>query len=34
MTLGVWNIPFPADGAVVVPTVVVAPLVGFDPDGY
>lgn len=31
---GLWNIPFPADGAVVVPTVVVAPLVGFDPDGY
>lgn len=31
---GVWNIPFPADGAVVEPTVVVAPLVGFDPQGY
>ena len=27
---GVWNIPFPADGPVVVPTVVIAPLVGFD----
>lgn len=31
---GVWNIPFPADGAVVVPTVVIAPLVGFDAGCY
>jgi 5,10-methenyltetrahydrofolate synthetase len=31
---GVWNIPVPADGAEVTPTVVLAPLVGFDPDGY
>jgi 5,10-methenyltetrahydrofolate synthetase len=31
---GVWNIPFPADGAAVVPTVLIAPLVGFDPAGY
>jgi 5-formyltetrahydrofolate cyclo-ligase len=31
---GVWHIPFPADGAAVVPTVVIAPLVGFDPAGY
>jgi 5-formyltetrahydrofolate cyclo-ligase len=31
---GVWNIPFPADGAAVVPMVVIAPLVGFDPAGY
>jgi 5-formyltetrahydrofolate cyclo-ligase len=31
---GVWNIPFPAEGAAVVPTVVIAPLVGFDPAGY
>ncbi|MGE0767491.1 MAG: 5-formyltetrahydrofolate cyclo-ligase [Hyphomicrobiaceae bacterium] len=31
---GVWNIPFPADGAVVAPNVVLAPLVGFDADGY
>ena len=31
---GVWNIPFPADGDVVTPSVVVAPLVGFDPAGY
>jgi 5-formyltetrahydrofolate cyclo-ligase len=31
---GVWNIPFPADGPIVVPTIVIAPLVGFDGDGY
>lgn len=31
---GIWNIPFPADGATVVPTVVIAPLVGFDAAGY
>jgi 5,10-methenyltetrahydrofolate synthetase len=31
---GVWNIPFPADGAAMVPTVVIAPMVGFDPAGY
>lgn len=31
---GVWNIPFPADGAEVTPTVVIAPLVGFDPACY
>jgi 5-formyltetrahydrofolate cyclo-ligase len=31
---GVWNIPFPADGAIVVPTVMIAPLVGFDPNCY
>lgn len=31
---GVWNIPFPADGAVVAPTVVIAPLVGFDGAGF
>ena len=27
---GVWNIPFPADGAIVAPTIVIAPLVGYD----
>ena len=27
---GLWKIPYPADGAEVVPTVVIAPLVGFD----
>ena len=31
---GVWNIPVPADGAAVSPTVVIAPLVGFDSDAY
>jgi hypothetical protein len=27
---GVWNIPFPPDGAEVAPDVVIAPVVGFD----
>jgi 5-formyltetrahydrofolate cyclo-ligase len=31
---GLWNIPYPADGATIVPTVVIAPLVGFDPHCY
>jgi len=31
---GVWKIPFPADGAVVVPEVAIAPLVGFDRECY
>lgn len=31
---GVWNIPVPADGAVLVPDIVIAPLVGFDPGFY
>jgi 5,10-methenyltetrahydrofolate synthetase len=31
---GVWNIPFPADGAIVQPTIVIAPLVGFDRACY
>lgn len=31
---GIWNIPYPAQGAVVVPDVVVAPLVGFDRAGF
>jgi len=34
MARGLWQIPFPADGAVVVPTVVIAPLVGFDAGCY
>lgn len=34
MARGVWNIPEPADGEVLTPDVVLAPLVGFDPDGY
>ncbi|WP_370881966.1 5-formyltetrahydrofolate cyclo-ligase [Labrys wisconsinensis] len=31
---GVWNIPVPAEGSVVTPDVVLAPLVGFDAAGY
>lgn len=31
---GVWDIPFPADGAEIVPDIVVAPLVAFDPLCY
>ena len=31
---GVWKIPFPADGAVVIPDVAIAPLVGFDRACY
>jgi 5-formyltetrahydrofolate cyclo-ligase len=31
---GVWNIPVPRERAVVIPTVVLAPLVGFDPACY
>jgi 5-formyltetrahydrofolate cyclo-ligase len=31
---GVWKIPFPADGAVVVPDIAIAPLVGFDRECY
>lgn len=31
---GIWNIPVPADGAVVTPDVVIAPVVGFDPENY
>jgi 5,10-methenyltetrahydrofolate synthetase len=34
MRRGVWNIPEPADGEVLTPDVVIAPLVGFDPTGY
>lgn len=35
MTRGVWNIPVPQETApVVVPDVVIAPLIGFDPSGY
>lgn len=34
MGRGVWNIPIPADGELLTPNVVVAPLVGFDPDCY
>jgi len=31
---GIWNIPVPAAGAVVAPTLLLVPLVGFDPAGY
>ncbi len=31
---GLWKIPFPADGAVVMPDVVISPVVGFDPSRY
>lgn len=31
---GLWKIPFPADGAVVTPDVVISPVVGFDPHHY
>lgn len=34
MTRGLWNIPYPADGALVAPTVVLAPLLGFDGDCF
>lgn len=31
---GVWNIPIPAEGTEIVPDIVVAPVVGFDPRNY
>jgi 5-formyltetrahydrofolate cyclo-ligase len=31
---GVWNIPIPADNVELVPDVVIAPVVGFDQQGY
>jgi 5-formyltetrahydrofolate cyclo-ligase len=34
MARGLWKIPYPADGAEVVPSVVIAPLVGFDKDCF
>ena len=34
MERGFGNIPFPAGGAAVLPTILVAPLVGFDSAGY
>ena len=34
MARGLWNIPYPADGAEVSPTTVLAPLVGFDAACY
>jgi 5,10-methenyltetrahydrofolate synthetase len=34
MKPGIWNIPVPADAPSVRPDVVIAPLVGFDRDGF
>jgi 5-formyltetrahydrofolate cyclo-ligase len=34
MARGLWNIPYPADGAELVPTIVLAPVVGFDAASY
>jgi 5,10-methenyltetrahydrofolate synthetase len=34
MTQGVWKIPIPAEGPEVIPSVVIAPLVGHDPQCY
>src|SRR5690606_27706183 len=31
---GVWNIPIPAEGGPVIPDIVIAPLVGVDPQNY
>jgi 5-formyltetrahydrofolate cyclo-ligase len=31
---GVWNIPIPVEGAEVLPDIVIAPVVGFDPGAY
>lgn len=31
---GIWNIPVPRHGPDVIPGIVIAPLVGFDPDRY
>jgi 5,10-methenyltetrahydrofolate synthetase len=34
MARGLWKIPYPADGAEVQPEIVIAPLVGFDRQGF
>jgi 5-formyltetrahydrofolate cyclo-ligase len=34
MVPGIWNIPTPAEGAIVVPDVVLAPVLGFDDACY
>ena len=31
---GIWNIPIPAEGDEMLPDIVIAPLVGFDPSRY
>jgi 5,10-methenyltetrahydrofolate synthetase len=34
MARGLWSIPYPADGDIVTPRIVIAPLVGFDRQRY
>jgi len=34
MARGLWKIPYPADGEEVEPEIVIAPLVGFDQQGF
>jgi len=34
MARGLWKIPYPADGPEVQPGIVIAPLVGFDRQGF
>jgi 5-formyltetrahydrofolate cyclo-ligase len=34
LALGLWDIPHPADGKSIVPNIVIAPVVGFDVQGY
>jgi 5-formyltetrahydrofolate cyclo-ligase len=34
MARGLWKIPYPADGSEVVPSAVIAPVVGFDKDCF
>ena len=34
MQAGIWNIPVPAEGQLLVPTLVIAPVVGFDAANY
>jgi 5-formyltetrahydrofolate cyclo-ligase len=34
MARGLWKIPYPADGAEIVPSVVIAPVVGFDKNCF
>jgi len=34
MELGIWNIPVPATREEVIPKLLLAPVVGFTPDGY
>jgi 5-formyltetrahydrofolate cyclo-ligase len=34
MARGLWGIPYPAEGEVIVPNIVIAPVIGFDRRGY